>query len=103
MAVMSVGLKTRLLLASAVAALIAVACVVLFHGIRYVHAWWPNNFPNIENTTYFRFIVELFPVLKKSGMFGIGRFNLYFCIIGICYFLSREVGLTIGIAPLLLA
>ncbi len=82
---------------------IASCLVICFHGVRYIHAWWPNNSPDIPTATYFNFILDLFPTLTKSGLFSVHAFNFFFSIIGICYFLSREIGLTIGIAPFLLA
>ncbi len=83
--------------------LLAAAFVVAFHGVRYIHSWWPNHSPDIGITSYFNFILDLFPVIKKSGVYSVNRFGFYFTIIGICYFLSREIGLTIGLAPFLLA
>ena len=82
---------------------IAAGIVIVFHGIRYLHTWWPNNVPDIITTSRMNFFWELFPTLNKSGGFGIVNFNFYFSIIGICYFLSREIGLTIGLSQLLLA
>ncbi|NRA39264.1 MAG: hypothetical protein HRU15_14050 [Planctomycetes bacterium] len=81
----------------------AALLVILFHGIRYVHAWFPNNAPDISTSTYFKFYLDIFPDLKKSGLFNIHWFNFFFSIIGISYFLSREISLTIGLAPFLLA
>ncbi len=83
--------------------LLAMGLVLCFHGIRYLHAWWPTNFPDISTTSWLPFVREIFPVLRKSGSFYIDYFAFYFCIIGISYFLSREVGLSLGIAPFLLA
>ena len=82
---------------------IAIAIVLVFHGVRFLHVWWPSGFPNISTSMWFNFILDLFPILKKSGLFYVHSFNFYFCIVGISYFLSREVGLTVGIAPFLLA
>lgn len=82
---------------------IAAIGVITFHGIRYLHVWFPNNVPNIHTHTYFNFLLDIFPTLRKSGVFQVHNFNFYFTIVGICYFLSREIGLTLGIAPFLLA
>ncbi len=82
---------------------IASLFVIAFHGIRYMHTWFPNNVPDIQNRTYFNFMLEIFPVLRKSGVFYVHYFQFFFTIIGICYFLSREIGLTLGVAPFLLA
>ncbi len=82
---------------------IAALIVIAFHGTRYLHAWFPNNFPSIATSTYFNFLLDIFPTLKKSGIYQVHWFNFFFSIIGITYFLSREIGLSIGIAPFLLA
>lgn len=77
--------------------------VGFFHGIRLLHAWWPNNFPSISTHANFSFIWNIFPVLNKSGGFGLNGFDFNFALIGICYFLSREIGLTMGLSHFLLA
>lgn len=82
---------------------IALVIVILFHGVRYIHIWMPSSFPDISTSTWFSFVLDLFPVLRKSGVFYVNYFSFYFCIIGISYFLAREVGLTLGITPFLLA
>lgn len=82
---------------------IATGLVVIFHGIRLLHAWFPNNAPDISNSANFSFIWGLFPTLGKSGAFWTNQFAFFFLIIGICYFLSREIGLTLGLSQILLA
>ena len=82
---------------------IAAITVLVFHGIRYMHVWWPSNVPDIPTTAWFTFILDIFPVLKQSGLFYAHYFSFYFCIIGISYFLPREVGLSLGIVPFVLA
>ena len=82
---------------------IAIIIVLLFHGVRFLHVYWPSGFPDVQTRTWFNFILEIFPVLKQSGTFYVHYFNFYFCIVGISYFLAREVGLTLGLAPFLLA
>ncbi len=82
---------------------IAFALVGTFHGIRLLHGWWPHNFPNIEKGTSFGFIFSIFPTLAKSGSFYLNTFSFSFAAFGICYFLSREIGLTLGLSNILLA
>ncbi len=82
---------------------IAAGTVMLFHGVRLLHAWWPNNYPDINYNVQFSFIWSLFPTFGKSGAFWLNSFSFFFSIIGICYFLSREIGLTIGLSQIILA
>ena len=82
---------------------IAFAIVACFHGIRLLHVWWPSSFPNIEKGTGFKFLYDIFPVLSKSGHFFVTQFHFSFATMAICYFLPREVGLTIGLSSILLA
>ncbi len=82
---------------------VAALCVICFHGIRYLHVWWPNQFPDIVTSTRFDFMWNLFPVLNKSGGFWVNHFSFFFSIVGICYFLSREIGLSLGISQFALA
>ena len=82
---------------------IAASVVMVFHGIRLLHAWHPDNFPSVPNETGFHFIWNVFPVFSKSGGFWLNNFSFFFSIVGICYFLSREIGLTIGLSQFILA
>ncbi len=82
---------------------VAFLCVSAFHGLRLLHAWWPNNFPAIYTSANFKFLYNIFPTLLKSGAHQITTFHFSFAAIGICYFLSREIGLTLGISKFLLA
>ena len=82
---------------------IAAGVVITFHGIRLLNAWFPDSFPSVPSSASFGFIWELFPVFGKSGAFWLNSFSFFFSIVGICYFLSREIGLTIGISQIVLA
>lgn len=71
--------------------------------INMLHKWFPSNFPSVALQANFNFLLDIFPTLAKSGAHQITRFNFSFCAVGICYFLSREIGFTLGISKLLLA
>lgn len=73
------------------------------YSLNMLHAWWPGNFPEISTKTNFNFLYDQFPTLMKSGAHHVTRFNFLFSAVGICYFLSREIGLSLGISKILLA
>ncbi len=82
---------------------IAAAVVFGFHFIRFIHAWFPSAAPGIEVEAWFGWYYKIFPVFTKSNPFGLLKFGWYFSLIGITFFLSREIGLTLGLSHFLLA
>ena len=82
---------------------IAASLVILFHGINLLNQYFPSSFPSMATTTTFGFVFDMFPVLNQSGGFGLNGFGFYFTIIGVCYFLPREIGLSLGISQIALA
>lgn len=82
----------------------AFAAVFLFHGWNYVGLWFPDLMPAMP-TGWHLPISQLFTGLEHSGaLWGSRNFtngSLTFAIIGVAYFLSSEVGFTLGISQLL--
>ena len=82
---------------------IAALCVIGFHSINLLNKYWPSSYPSIPTSATFGFVFDMFPTLNKSGGFGLNSFGFYFTIIGVCYFLPREIGLSLGLSQIVLA
>lgn len=80
----------------------ALAFAFLFHAWRYASLWWPDLFPALQTGWTFN-TWSLFADTHRSGAPSFNSGNLTFAVIGIAYFLSTEVGLTLGVAQFLLA
>ena len=73
----------------------------LFYAWNYLSLWYSDIFPEIP-TGWMIHTWELIPEMHRPGhLFNLGAFT--FAIIGIAYFLASEVGLTLGVAQLLLS
>ena len=65
---------------------------------------FPDSFPQIPLSWNLGYgFDDLFPVLKNSGKFGVERGFVYFSIIGLAYFISSEIGLSMGLSNIVLA
>ncbi len=66
--------------------------------LRYLHAWFPNNLPTIP-TEYVLGWTRLFPVIADSNAasFSLHWMPVSFALIGIAYFVSTDVSLSIGL------
>lgn len=80
---------------------VAFAIVFGIQGLRLLSAWYPLHVPMIHLRWNFDFY-NTFPILKQSGMPAVSHGTLLFAVIGITYFLSSEIGFTVGISQLLL-
>ena len=79
--------------------LIGCAVVCFVHLTNFIFAWFPEHTVAIPRTYSMRSLVQLFPTLERSGggrLFGI---NLIFTVIGLSYFLPRDMSFSLGIGP----
>ena len=84
--------------------------VFLMLGLDYLATWYPDDVPSLGTMmpnlrSWWLPITTNAPFLKKS--YGSGGFlcgqTLYFTFLGISYFVSSEISLSVGVAPFLLA
>lgn len=76
--------------------------VLLIYLINIVAKWYPNTMPSIALDWYiFGGLASLFRVVLDSGVWGLHMGTFYFTIVGITYFLSSEIGFSMGVAPIL--
>ncbi len=76
--------------------------------LQYLSMWFPQDFPALSEVLP-NFRNWSLPITKKIPIFG--KLNVYylnwqvifFSIVGIAYFVSSEVSLTLGFAPILMA
>lgn len=76
--------------------------------LQYLSMWFPQDFPALSEVLP-NFRNWSLPITKKIPIFG--KLNIYylnwqvifFSIVGIAYFVSSEVSLTLGFAPILMA
>ena len=79
------------------------AFVLGIYVFKYLAAWFPGTVPDIG--TQWNIIGALstkFPVLRQVPVYGWGSQTLFYSILGITYFLSSEIGLTMGLNNLIL-
>ena len=77
--------------------------VLLVHAIRMLHLWYPSYVPDIAlNWDVTGGFLDLVPIARKVGTHAITYGTLYFTVVGVAYFVSSEIGLTVGLAQILL-
>ena len=82
----------------------------LLLGLDYLARWYPDDVPSLGTMmpnlrSWWVPLTTNVPVLKKAfggGWFLCGQ-TLYFSFLGISYFVSSEISLSVGVAPFLLA
>ncbi|NRA39890.1 MAG: hypothetical protein HRU15_17240 [Planctomycetes bacterium] len=84
---------------------VAAIFVFGFHFIRLLNTWYPNIFPGMNYSYSFNsFFWTTFPTIADArATFYLYHFYFFFSIVGITFFLSREIGLTLGLSNVLLS
>jgi len=77
---------------------IGAGSVFLLHANNYLCEWFPNHLIRIPTSFDFRGLTPVFPNVGP-----LLELKLYFSVIGISYFLAKDVSLSLGIAPLVYA
>jgi len=83
--------------------------VFLLYALEYIHLWFPVYVPGMNDIFPSLKVAELpihdkFPLLTKCPQWwGIVYRTTYFSVIGLAYFVSTEISLTVGLAQVLLA
>ena len=80
-----------------------VAPVMFIYGMRLAHLWYPSYVPDIVlhwnvSSGFF----DVLPMARKFGDYHLASGTLYFTIIGVAYFVSAEIGMTMGLSQILL-
>ncbi|MCF7855615.1 MAG: hypothetical protein K9N51_12510 [Candidatus Pacebacteria bacterium] len=83
--------------------------IFLLYLLEYTHRWAPETvpglavtFPNIKQWSIN--LTQKMPVLQKvPGYTTLSRQSIYFSIVGLAYFVSAEISLTMGLSHILLA
>ncbi len=80
----------------------------LFYGVEYLSRWYPESIPST---------VDIFPAMKSwwlpvthnvplltraPGHWALNWQAIYFCVVGLAYFVSSEISLTMGLSSVLL-
>lgn len=78
---------------------IATGVIFLIHFNNFLFRWYPDVF--IPVTTQFNFIplTKLCTTFQRGGGGALMAPTMYFCVIGLAYFLSTDVVLSCGIGP----
>lgn len=79
----------------------AAAIVFLIHFNNYLCRWQPDVFIPIQTSFSFAPLTRLFPTFQRGGGGGLMMPTMYFCVIGLAYFLASDVVLSCGIGPYL--
>ena len=70
--------------------------------LTYLSRWYPAYVPGIHLQWNMGVgLAELFPTLRQITDYGINFGTLFFTIVGITYFLSSEIGFTVGISNII--
>ncbi|MBN2712609.1 MAG: hypothetical protein JXR97_09300, partial [Planctomycetes bacterium] len=77
--------------------------VLFIHMIKLGNIWYPQTIPGIT-LYWFLPLDKLFPSLNNCGgpVWQLKSGTLFFTIIGVSYFISSQIGLTMGISNILL-
>ena len=83
--------------------------VFLLYMLEYLHQWFPiyvpgllDTLPNLKSTGWLP-LYEKFPLMMKApGWWGVCIHTTFFSVIGLSYFVSTEISLTMGLAPILM-
>jgi hypothetical protein len=84
------------------------APMFLLYTMEYVGYWFPDTLPRMGVIVpalkgWGIPLNQKFPILAKTPVHSALNWQtIYFCVVGLGYFVSSEVGLTMGLAPLLL-
>ena len=81
---------------------IAAGCVFFIHFYGMITTWFPGSLPDLSFKGRFNFLWNVFPILNRTGSFWLVDFHLMFSVIGLAYFLGREVGITLALSQVLL-
>ncbi len=81
---------------------IAAGTVLFIHCYGMINTWFPEALPPLQFKGRFNFLWAFFPILNRTGAFWLVDFHLMFSVIGLAYFLGREVGITLGLSQVLL-
>ena len=77
--------------------------VLFIYLIQMLHLWYPRYVPSIPlNWEVGSAFSDMFPSTLKSWDHAVPRGTLYFTIVGVTYFLSWEIGLTMGLAQVVI-
>lgn len=83
--------------------------IIIIYAFKYINGWFPDHFPGLDvllpNVKNWSVNVQgNFPILNRvpTGRY-LGWQNIYFSVIGLAYFVSAEISLTMGLSAILLA
>jgi hypothetical protein len=77
------------------------APVFLLYMNNYAATWWPQALIRIPTEFDFWPLLDLVPVMKRSGvhLYCLFKPSIYFSVVGITYFLASDAAFSLGIAP----
>ncbi len=73
--------------------------VCFVHLVNYAYAWWPSALVQIPRQVDFSALRELFPTFCRAGGGRLFRFTVYFTIVGLAYFVPKDVSFSMGVGP----
>ena len=77
--------------------------VLFIYALRMLHLWYPSYFPNIAlNWDVTSGFLDFLPIARKVGTYSITHGTIYFSVIGVAYFVSSQIGLTVGLTQIIL-
>jgi len=74
--------------------------VFAFHLLNYLHTWWPARMVAIPRHFDFTSLLDLFPTLRAGGGWVLFVPNVFFAVVGLSYFLAKDVSFSLGIGPI---
>ena len=81
---------------------IAAGTVLCIHLYNILNTWFPGTLPTLSFKARFNFLWNVFTSLNRTGSYWLVDFHLMFSVIGLAYFLGREVCLTLGLSQVIL-
>lgn len=75
--------------------------VFAIHMNNYAHTWFPRVLLRIPTKLDFTSLLSYFKTFGRGGGWNLMQLKVFFSVIGIAYFLTTDVSLSLGIGPLL--
>jgi hypothetical protein len=81
----------------------------LIYLVEYLARWYPESLPKLSETLpafrgWWVPLMQKLPILNKTpANWALSGQTIYFCVVGLAYFVSTEISLTMGLSSILLA
>ena len=79
--------------------LVGCGAVMFIHLTGYLHAWWPDYTFELPRRFYLYSFRKLMPMMEDPPGTGLVRVSVVFTVVGLAFFLPKDVSFSLGIGP----